>query len=160
MDFPPPIGRRPAVLVSRNQAYQIRASITVVPVTRKVRGIPVEVGLGPADGIPRKSDILCDGDIIGIDFGIYKNGYCADVARTVMVGAVSPEKRKLVETAKNALEAAKIMLKPARQIDPSSQTATGLCWVQDPAKSRGRPTTATMALAHWAMELTGRCPLG
>ena len=54
-DFPPPIGRRPAVLVSRNQAYQIRASITVVPVTRKVRGIPVEVGLGPADGIPRKS---------------------------------------------------------------------------------------------------------
>jgi len=55
VDFPPPIGRRPAVLVSRNQAYQIRASITVVPVTRKVRGIPVEVGLGPADGIPRKS---------------------------------------------------------------------------------------------------------
>lgn len=55
VDFAPPIGRRPAVLVSRNQAYRVRTSFTVVPLTRKARGIPVEVGLGPADGILVKS---------------------------------------------------------------------------------------------------------
>lgn len=55
-------------------------------------------------GIPRKNEILKDGDIIGIDFGIFYKGYCADTARTVMVGNVAPEKRKLVETARDALE--------------------------------------------------------
>ncbi len=57
-------------------------------------------------GIPRKAELLKDGDIIGIDFGIFKHGFCADTARTVMVGQVSPEKQKLVETARDALEAA------------------------------------------------------
>jgi mRNA interferase MazF len=42
-------------LVSRDQAYRVRGAITVVPVTRTVRGIPVEVPLGPADGIPKSS---------------------------------------------------------------------------------------------------------
>ena len=57
-------------------------------------------------GIPRKNEVLKDGDIIGIDFGIFMHGFCADTARTVMVGKVSPEKRKLVETAREALDAA------------------------------------------------------
>src|SRR4051812_1735879 len=47
-------------------------------------------------GIPSKADLLVEGDIIGIDFGIFKHGFCADTARTVMVGTVSPEKRRLV----------------------------------------------------------------
>jgi mRNA interferase MazF len=55
VDFAPPIGRRPAVLVSRDQAYRIRTSFTVVPLTRRARGIPVEVDLGPDDGIPVRS---------------------------------------------------------------------------------------------------------
>ncbi len=53
--FPAPIGRRPAVLVSRNQAYRVRTAVTVVPLSQTIRNIPVEVPLGPADGIPRKS---------------------------------------------------------------------------------------------------------
>ena len=48
-------------------------------------------------GIPRKNEILKDGDIIGIDFGIFKHGFCADTARTVMIGNVSDEKQKLVD---------------------------------------------------------------
>ena len=55
-------------------------------------------------GIPRKNEVLKDGDIIGIDFGIFHKGYCADTARTMMIGQVAPEKRKLVETAAHALE--------------------------------------------------------
>jgi mRNA interferase MazF len=39
------------VLLSRNAAYAVRASITVAPVTRTVHGIPVEVPLGPEEGL-------------------------------------------------------------------------------------------------------------
>lgn len=53
--FRPPVGRRPAVLVSRNQAYQVRSAVTVVPLTRTARAIQAEVPLGPADGVPRPS---------------------------------------------------------------------------------------------------------
>ncbi len=53
VDFPDPVGRRPAVLVSRPEAYAVRARLIVVPLTRTVRGIPTEVRLGPADGLPR-----------------------------------------------------------------------------------------------------------
>jgi len=51
--FPMPVGRRPVVLVSRDEAYAIRTRITVVVVTRTVRGIPTEVRLGPAQGLPK-----------------------------------------------------------------------------------------------------------
>jgi methionyl aminopeptidase len=64
-------------------------------------------------GIPRKSDVLQDGDIIGIDFGIFKQGFCADTARTLMIGNVSPENRRLVETCRDALEAAIALCRPA-----------------------------------------------
>lgn len=57
-------------------------------------------------GIPRKADVLRDGDIIGIDFGIFKHGFCADTARTVLVGDVAPEQRRLVAVAEEALERA------------------------------------------------------
>jgi methionyl aminopeptidase len=55
-------------------------------------------------GIPRKNEVLKDGDIIGIDFGIFHKGYCADTARTVLIGSVSAEKRKLVDVTREALE--------------------------------------------------------
>jgi len=57
-------------------------------------------------GIPRKSAVLKDGDIIGIDFGIFMHGFCADTARTVCVGQVPAEKQRLVDTARDALESA------------------------------------------------------
>ena len=41
--LPPPVGRRPVVLVSRDEAYAIKTRVTVVVVTRTVRGIPTEV---------------------------------------------------------------------------------------------------------------------
>ncbi len=53
VDFPGPVGRRPAVLVSRAESYSVRSRCIVVPLTRTVRGIPTEVRLGPADGLPK-----------------------------------------------------------------------------------------------------------
>jgi mRNA interferase MazF len=52
-DLPAPLGRRPAILLSRNEAIAVRTSLTVVPLTRRVRVIPVEVPLQPRDGVPR-----------------------------------------------------------------------------------------------------------
>lgn len=51
--FPQPVGRRPVVLVSRDEAYSIRARVTVVPLTSTIRGMATEVRFGPADGVPR-----------------------------------------------------------------------------------------------------------
>ncbi len=52
--LPPPAGRRPVVLVSRRSSYAVRASVTVVEVSRTVRGIPTEVALGRREGLPGK----------------------------------------------------------------------------------------------------------
>jgi len=52
-NIPQPIGRRPVLLLSRNAAYAVRSSVTVAPITRTVHEIPVEVRLGPEDGLPK-----------------------------------------------------------------------------------------------------------
>ena len=51
--MPLPAGRRPVVLVSRDSAYAVRTSVTVVEISTTVRGIPSEVPLGKRDGLPR-----------------------------------------------------------------------------------------------------------
>ena len=43
-------GRRPALVVTRDSAATLRR-VVVAPVTRTVRGLPTEVGLGPDDGM-------------------------------------------------------------------------------------------------------------
>lgn len=52
-NLPQPAGRRPVLLISRDEAYLVRRLVTVAPVTTKVRDIPVEVPLGPEDGLPK-----------------------------------------------------------------------------------------------------------
>jgi mRNA interferase MazF len=52
--LPAPIGRRPVVLLSRDSAYQVRSAVTVAPVTRTIRNIPVEVQLDTSDGLPSR----------------------------------------------------------------------------------------------------------
>jgi mRNA interferase MazF len=48
------------VLLSRDVAYRVRTSITVAIVTRVVRNIPVEVPLGPEDGMPERCVVNLD----------------------------------------------------------------------------------------------------
>ena len=52
-ELPRPAGRRPVILLSRDEAYEVRRLVTIAPVTTRVRHIPVEVPLGPKDGMPR-----------------------------------------------------------------------------------------------------------
>ncbi len=59
-ELPPPVGRRPVVLLSRDAAYRVRTSITVGLVTRIARNIPTEVPLGREDGMPERCVVNLD----------------------------------------------------------------------------------------------------
>ena len=53
--MPDPIGRRPVLLLSRNPAYEYLTRVIVVEITSTIRSIPVEVSLGPAEGLRHRS---------------------------------------------------------------------------------------------------------
>lgn len=53
-DLPAPIGRRPVLLLSRDQVYLVRELVMVAPITTRIRGIPSEVALGPEQGLPKR----------------------------------------------------------------------------------------------------------
>jgi len=59
-DLPKPVGRRPVVILSRNRAIEVREYVTVAELTRTIREIPVEVPLGPEDGLPKKCVVNLD----------------------------------------------------------------------------------------------------
>jgi len=59
-ELAPPAGRRPVLLLSRNEAYAVRELVTVAPVTTRMRHIPSEVPLGPEDGLPRPCVVNLD----------------------------------------------------------------------------------------------------
>lgn len=51
-NLPRPAGRRPVLLLSRNDAYSYLNKFVVAEITTTVRSIPVEVGLGRREGLP------------------------------------------------------------------------------------------------------------
>lgn len=53
-------------------------------------------------GIPTKNEIIEDGDILSLDLGLIYQGYHSDAARTLFIGQVDEEKKKLVEVTREA----------------------------------------------------------
>ena len=53
-NLPKPIGRHPVILLSRDEAYLVRSSVTVAEITTTIRDIPVEVLLDISDGLSKK----------------------------------------------------------------------------------------------------------
>lgn len=47
-------GRRPALVLTRNEAIPVMHKVTVSFITRKIRDIPTEVRLEPGDGLPQE----------------------------------------------------------------------------------------------------------
>lgn len=60
-DLGPRAGRRPAVIVTRDDAIPVLTSVVVAPVTTTVRGIESEVPIGPEEGLREECAIVCDG---------------------------------------------------------------------------------------------------
>ncbi len=48
----PDVGRRPALILTRDAAIDVLTWVLVAPATRSVRGIPTEVTLDVDDGVP------------------------------------------------------------------------------------------------------------
>jgi methionyl aminopeptidase len=67
-------------------------------------------------GIPADDAVLAEGDIIGIDFACYKDGFCADAARTVGVGVVSARAHDLLEATRESLVRAVAACEPGARL--------------------------------------------
>jgi methionyl aminopeptidase len=78
------------------------------PSFKGYRGFPANLCVSVNDeivhGIPGKR-VLCEGDIVSLDFGAIFMGFQGDAALTVAVGNITPEAEQLVETTEGALEA-------------------------------------------------------
>ncbi len=66
-------------------------------------------------GIPDET-VLREGDILSLDFGVMVKGFHADAARTVGVGRISPERARLIETTRRALDVGIAMVSPAHRV--------------------------------------------
>ena len=67
-------------------------------------------------GIPSKKRILREGDIVKIDTGATYKGYVGDSARTIPVGNVSEEARKLIEVTRDSFWAGVEALKVGNRL--------------------------------------------
>jgi mRNA interferase MazF len=56
----PESGRRPFLIVTRETAIPVLRKLVVVPATRTIRGIPTEVVVDEADGMPARSALTLD----------------------------------------------------------------------------------------------------
>lgn len=56
-------------------------------------------------GIPSEKVVLKEGDLVSVDLGTYKNGWCSDAGRTYGVGKISPVCEKLIKVAQAAFYA-------------------------------------------------------
>ncbi len=52
-------------------------------------------------GIPGNR-VIKAGQIVSVDVGVYKNGFHGDAARSLYVGEISPEKKKLIDVTKES----------------------------------------------------------
>lgn len=59
-EFPEPAGRRPVLLLSRNDAYGYLNKFICAEVTTTIRKIAVEVVIGVDEGMPRDCAVNCD----------------------------------------------------------------------------------------------------
>ena len=68
-------------------------------------------------GIPRKNQILKDGDIFTVDCGVIFDGLYTDAARSIGIGEISKEKEKLLKVSKEALGKAIDIAKPGTRVN-------------------------------------------
>ena len=87
-----------------------------VPATKGYNGFPKSSCISPNEvvchGIPSDTIILKDGDIINIDITTVLDGYYGDTSKMFLVGEVSEEARKLVETTRHCLDLGIQQVKP------------------------------------------------
>ena len=82
-------------------------------------------------GIPSRKHVLREGDIVNIDVTTILDGFHGDCSRTVLVGKVSDEARRLVETTLDCLLRAIKVVKPGARVRDIGSV------IQEHAEARG-----------------------
>jgi len=72
-------------------------------------------------GIPSKTEILKEGDLLTIDCGVKYKGMNTDAARSIGIGKISEEKQKLIEASKLALKKGIEAAKPGNYVGDISK---------------------------------------
>jgi methionyl aminopeptidase len=102
--------------VARRRVKELRAE----PAFLGYRGYPAvlctSVNNVIVHGIPRKDVVLKDGDILSVDFGAFKDGWCGDSARTLAIGRVSEHAAALMEATRVSLEKAIAQCVPGHRL--------------------------------------------
>ena len=87
-------------------AEKIIKKMDCVPNFKNYNGYPATVCCSVNEevvhGIPSKSRVLQEGDIISLDMGLIYKGYHSDAARTHAVGKISSEVQKLMDVTKQS----------------------------------------------------------
>ncbi|MGB7957661.1 MAG: type I methionyl aminopeptidase [Minisyncoccia bacterium] len=60
--------------------------------------------------------VVCDGDLVKLDLGLVYKGFHLDAARTVSVGSVTPEAKRLIAATRKALDAGIKEAKPGHTL--------------------------------------------
>jgi methionyl aminopeptidase len=89
------------------------------PAFKGYRGFPGSICASPnsmvVHGIPGPYE-LKRGDVLSVDVGVVKDGWVADAAITIPIGAVAPEARKLLDVTKAALFAGAEQMQPGHHL--------------------------------------------
>ncbi len=106
-----------------------------VPASLNYEGFPKSVCVSVNDevchGVPSSTVRLKDGDIVNVDVSTIRQGYFSDSSRMFCIGAVTDEKRRLVQTAKDSLYVGLQAVKPWGFLGDMGQA------IHDFAKSNG-----------------------
>ena len=105
-----------------------------VPAFKGYQGFPATICASINEevvhGIPGPRE-LKEGDIVGIDMGVLKDGYYADASRTYPIGKVSEEAQALLRVTKEALDLAIDKARPGNHLSDISNV------IQTHAESHG-----------------------
>ena len=117
------------------RCYEVIREFGCIPSFLNYQGYPASV-CGSVNeevvhGIPNKNRILKDGDIVSLDAGVIYKGYHSDAARTVAVGEVSAEWKRLMDVTKQSFFEGIKYAKPGYRIGDISGA------IQDYAESFG-----------------------
>ena len=100
--------------------YERTTGCGAVPAPLNYEGFPKSVCTSlnsvVCHGIPDEKTILKEGDIINVDVSTNYKGYYSDASRTFCIGAVSRDKKRLVQEAKEAVSVGLMQVKPWRPI--------------------------------------------
>ena len=95
------------------------------------RGFPatvcVSINNEVVHGIPSAKRKLAPGDIVGLDLGCIVDGYYADCAITLPVGAVPPRVQELLDVTRESLDKAIVQCRPGNRLGDISHAVQSHC---------------------------------